>query len=122
MERHSPDNVHEMLKWAIRTQDPVILNNVIKEVSSLAASSEDLATAKHALSELQDECKQRLHRLAKSQDNRTMVLVMERARQMGVPQKDLAWAEQYLQTTEALPARSLHRERSHVEAAGKGLK
>mmetsp|Transcript_82634 Transcript_82634/g.159713 ORF Transcript_82634/g.159713 Transcript_82634/m.159713 type:complete len:177 (+) Transcript_82634:111-641(+) len=113
MERHSPENVHEMLKWATRTQDPVILNNVIKEVSTLAPSSEELAHAKRTLSELQDDVKERLHRLAKTHDTRTMVLVMERARQMGVPQKDLAWAEQYVHTTQALPSsRNQHRERS----------
>mmetsp|Transcript_48771 Transcript_48771/g.109703 ORF Transcript_48771/g.109703 Transcript_48771/m.109703 type:complete len:181 (-) Transcript_48771:8-550(-) len=99
-ERHAPEHTAEMVRWAMSTQDGVILYNVIQEAADKAAASDELKAARLRLLEHQDEARLRLHRLAKNKDARGMVVVLDRARHMGIPPSDLTWAEQYLRSLE----------------------
>mmetsp|Transcript_82326 Transcript_82326/g.233195 ORF Transcript_82326/g.233195 Transcript_82326/m.233195 type:complete len:205 (+) Transcript_82326:1-615(+) len=104
MERHSPERAHEMLRWAMSTQDGVIMYNVIQEVDKVAPGSEELMLARQRLQEHQDDARVRLQRLAKSRDARGMAVMLDRARHMGVNASDLGWAEQYLRSMEEAQA------------------
>mmetsp|Transcript_16945 Transcript_16945/g.59226 ORF Transcript_16945/g.59226 Transcript_16945/m.59226 type:complete len:189 (-) Transcript_16945:138-704(-) len=95
-ERQSPESVHEMLIWSISTQDGVILFNVIQEAESMSPDHQDLRLARAKLAECQEEARVRIQRLVRNRDARSLTSSLERARRMGVPSDELAWAENSL--------------------------
>ncbi|CAE8612922.1 unnamed protein product [Polarella glacialis] len=56
LERQSPDRAQEMLRWALSTQDGVVLLNVIQEVSVINPQSTGLRPARRKLVEFQALC------------------------------------------------------------------
>mmetsp|Transcript_11762 Transcript_11762/g.36908 ORF Transcript_11762/g.36908 Transcript_11762/m.36908 type:complete len:188 (+) Transcript_11762:58-621(+) len=103
LERQSPERVHEMVRWAMSTQDGVILYNVIQEVSAIAPDHPELRVARQRLMEHQEDAKIRLQRLARNSDPRNMTMVLDRARGMGIPPGELAWVEQVIRNLEEIP-------------------
>ena len=61
-ERQSPERSQEMLRWAMSTQDGVILRQVIEEVQVQCPESLALVPARSRLKEFQEELKRRLSR------------------------------------------------------------
>lgn len=120
-ERQSPERVHEMMRWAMSMQDGVLLHNVIQEVSEQTPDHEELKAARKKLGEQQEEVKLRLQRLAKNRDVRSMGVALDRARQMGIKQEELVWAEQYLRGLEqSFSARSSTLARQGLATTGSG--
>merc|ERR1711871_487066 len=99
-ERQSPARAQEMLRWAISTQDGVILLQVIEEVQRLNPDCTGLRPARRRLQENQAEVKIRLQKLARLKDGPKLAATLDRARQMGIPCSDLGWAESALRDLE----------------------
>mmetsp|Transcript_73621 Transcript_73621/g.170749 ORF Transcript_73621/g.170749 Transcript_73621/m.170749 type:complete len:176 (-) Transcript_73621:81-608(-) len=91
----SPEHIRDMMKWAMSTQDGAILYNITKEVSQTMPDSEDLRKARSKLKELHEEIIGRMQRFARNHDTRSLLLAMDRARHIGVPAEELAWADEY---------------------------
>mmetsp|Transcript_81956 Transcript_81956/g.213806 ORF Transcript_81956/g.213806 Transcript_81956/m.213806 type:complete len:167 (+) Transcript_81956:62-562(+) len=99
-ERQSPESVHEMLRWAMSTQDGVILKSVIEEVASIAPDHADLQLAGARLAEFQQDVLHKLKRSASNKDPRSLAVMLERARHMGIPPASLEWASGQLRMLE----------------------
>eukprot|EP00931_Biecheleriopsis_adriatica_P004384 TRINITY_DN106062_c0_g1_i1.p1 TRINITY_DN106062_c0_g1~~TRINITY_DN106062_c0_g1_i1.p1 ORF type:complete len:180 (+),score=49.86 TRINITY_DN106062_c0_g1_i1:41-541(+) len=106
LERQSPDRSQEMLRWAFSTQDGVILLQVIQEVERICPDSTGLRPAKRRLFEFQGEAKLRLQKLSMLKDASKLAFWLDRARQMGIPAGELAFAEAALKQADQLPTSS----------------
>merc|ERR1719469_1378004 len=93
-DRQCPERIPAMLRWGITTQDGVILSSVIQEAAALDPTHKELETARARLWDHREDAKMRLHRCSRQRDARTLAGALDRARSMGVPQRELAWAEQ----------------------------
>eukprot|EP00440_Ansanella_granifera_P068469 gb/GFBE01074280.1/.p1 GENE.gb/GFBE01074280.1/~~gb/GFBE01074280.1/.p1 ORF type:complete len:193 (+),score=42.65 gb/GFBE01074280.1/:1-579(+) len=103
-ERQSPDRAQEMLRWALSTQDGVVLLQVIQEVQQLCPQSTGLRPARRRLYEFQAEVKVRLQKHVRFKDAQKLAATLDRARQMGIPPEEMSFAEIALKHLEELPS------------------
>jgi len=104
----SPEKVRDIMKWAMSTQDGAILHNIIKEMSVSMPESEDLRRARGKLKEQHEEILKRMQCFARNRDIRSLAVALDRARSMGVPAGELAWAEEFAKQTDGTVARTEH--------------
>mmetsp|Transcript_106278 Transcript_106278/g.317584 ORF Transcript_106278/g.317584 Transcript_106278/m.317584 type:complete len:182 (+) Transcript_106278:64-609(+) len=100
----SPEHVHDIMKWAMGTQDVIILHNVITEISLSQPDHKDLQKARSKMREHQEELVLRMRRLARNRDVRGLCVALDRARYIGMPAEELAWAREVCQQLEGAKA------------------
>mmetsp|Transcript_42021 Transcript_42021/g.76305 ORF Transcript_42021/g.76305 Transcript_42021/m.76305 type:complete len:206 (-) Transcript_42021:53-670(-) len=105
-ERESPDNVANMLEWAMAMQDGAMLRAVIQKCSDLSPNHQDLHRARAKLVALHKDSERRMARQANIRNVSGLAKEVERAKKMGVEGKELEKAEQVLRQLQAETARN----------------
>eukprot|EP00419_Tripos_fusus_P023732 CAMPEP_0172699790 /NCGR_PEP_ID=MMETSP1074-20121228/30439_1 /TAXON_ID=2916 /ORGANISM="Ceratium fusus, Strain PA161109" /LENGTH=164 /DNA_ID=CAMNT_0013521053 /DNA_START=83 /DNA_END=577 /DNA_ORIENTATION=- len=92
-DRQRPDRTPDMLQWAMSTQDGVIIHNVIEEIEAVSPDAEGLEAARQRLMFHHEEVKYKLRQFAQRGDARGLAAGLDRARRIGIPEEELAWAD-----------------------------
>ena len=95
-ERHSPERAHEVLQWVMSNsrheldlEDGILLYNVVQDLAANDPANDALQSARQRLRDYQEKAKRQLIHLSKNGDTHSLAVILEKAKQIGIPPSDL---------------------------------